>query len=87
METKRPTNPEAEKLLNLYFPVFEGFVSLKDYSGTDKCVEEAAKTSYSGGGTRKISETRGLLRYLRKHFHTSPFEQVQLKFHISCLYS
>jgi thymidylate synthase (FAD) len=48
--------------------------------GTDACIERAARVSY-GYGTRKASETRGLLRYLRRHKHTTPSEMVELKFH------
>jgi len=80
-ETKRPTSPAAEEILGLYFPVLDhGFVSLVDYMGTDECVERAARVSY-GYGTRQRSATRGLLRYLRRHKHTTPSEMVELKFH------
>ncbi len=80
-ETKRPTSPAAEEILGLYFPVLDhGFVSLVDYLGTDECIERAARVSY-GYGTRKESLTRGLLRYLRRHKHTTPSEMVELKFH------
>ncbi len=80
-ETKRPTNPAAEEILGLYFPVLDhGFVSLVDYMGTDEDIERAARVSY-GAGTRKRSMTRGLIRYLRRHKHTTPFEMVELKFH------
>jgi thymidylate synthase (FAD) len=80
-ETKRPTSPAAEEILGLYFPVLDhGFVSLVDYLGTDECIERAARVSY-GYGTRKQSLTRGLLRYLRRHKHTTPSEMVELKFH------
>jgi len=81
VETRRPTNPAAEEILGLYFPVLDhGFVSLVDYLGTDECIERAARVSY-GYGTRKASLTRGLLRYLRRHKHTTPSEMVELKFH------
>ncbi len=81
MSSKRPTSPGAEEILGLYFPVLDhGFVSLVDYMGTDECVERAARVSY-GYGTRKASQTRGLLRYLRRHLHTTPSEMVELKFH------
>ena len=81
METKRPTSNAAEEILGLYFPVLDhGFVSLVDYMGTDECIERAARVSY-GYGTRKQSLTRGLLRYLRRHKHTTPSEMVELKFH------
>jgi thymidylate synthase (FAD) len=80
-QTNRPTNPEAEKILYKYFPVLDnGFVSLVDYSGTDQCIERAARVSY-GAGTKQHNQTGGLLRYLKRHQHTTPFEMVELKFH------
>jgi thymidylate synthase (FAD) len=82
-ETRRPTSPRAEEILGLYFPVLDhGFVSLVDYMGSDECIERAARVSY-GYGTRQTSQTRGLLRYLRRHLHTTPSEMVELKFHCS----
>lgn len=81
METKRPTIPAAEEILGQYFPVLDhGFVCLVDYMGSDEDVERAARVSY-GAGTRKVSQTRGLIRYLRRHRHTTPSEMVELKFH------
>ncbi len=81
MDTKRPTIPAAEEILGGYFPVLDhGFVSLVDYMGSDEDVERAARVSY-GAGTRKVSATRGLVRYLRRHHHTTPSEMVELKFH------
>jgi len=81
METRRPTIPAAEEILGGYFPVLDhGFVSLVDYMGSDEDVERAARVSY-GAGTRKVSQTRGLIRYLRRHRHTTPSEMVELKFH------
>jgi thymidylate synthase (FAD) len=81
METRRPTNPAAEEILGQYFPVLDhGFVSLVDYMGTDESIERAARVSY-GYGTRQSSQTRGLIRYLRRHRHTTPSEMVELKFH------
>jgi thymidylate synthase (FAD) len=81
VETRRPTNPAAEELLGLYFPVLDhGFVALVDYMGSDEDVERAARVSY-GYGTRRSSQTRGLIRYLRRHRHTTPSEMVELKFH------
>jgi thymidylate synthase (FAD) len=83
MNTRRPISPGAEEILGLYFPVLDhGFVSLVDYMGTDECIERAARVSY-GYGTRQTSQTRGLLRYLRRHLHTTPSEMVELKFHCS----
>ena len=81
MSSKRPVSPGAEEILGQYFPVLDhGFVALVDYMGTDECVERAARVSY-GYGTRKASLTRGLLRYLRRHLHTTPSEMLELKFH------
>ncbi|HKK27743.1 MAG TPA: FAD-dependent thymidylate synthase [Gemmatimonadota bacterium] len=81
METRRPTSPAAEEILGGYFPVLDhGFVALVDYMGGDEDVERAARVSY-GYGTRQRSATRGLIRYLRRHRHTTPSEMVELKFH------
>jgi len=81
METRRPTTPAAEEIVGGYFPVLDhGFVSLVDYMGSDEDVERAARVSY-GFGTRQVSQTRGLVRYLRRHRHTTPSEMVELKFH------
>ena len=81
METKRTVVPAAEEILGGYFPVLDhGFVALIDYMGSDESIEQAARVSY-GYGTRKSSQTRGLVRYLRRHRHTTPSEMVELKFH------
>ena len=81
-------NPEcrfsesAESIIDHYFPVLDqGFVALKDYLGNDSAIERSARVSY-GKGTRKVSETRGLIRYLLRNKHTSPLEQVELTFHV-----
>ena len=58
-----------------------GFVKLLDVMGDDEEVENAARISY-GEGTRKVSQTRNLIRYLMRHKHTSPFEMCEVKFHI-----
>ncbi len=80
-ETKRPVSSGAERHLGEIFPVLDhGFVYLVDYMGNDQAVEQAARVSY-GKGTRKTSETRGLIRYLERHEHTTPFEMVEFKFH------
>lgn len=82
-ETGRPTVAAAEEILGGYFPVLDhGFVSLVDYMGSDEDVERAARVSY-GYGTRQRSATRGLIRYLRRHAHTTPSEMVEFKFHCS----
>ena len=58
-----------------------GFVKLLDIMGNDEEVENAARISY-GEGTRKVSQTRNLIRYLMRHKHTSPFEMCSVKFHL-----
>jgi thymidylate synthase (FAD) len=81
--TRRSVSPGAEEILGRYFPVLDhGFVALVDYMGSDEDIVRAARVSY-GYGTRKLSQTRGLVRYLRRHKHTTPSEMVELKFHCS----
>jgi thymidylate synthase (FAD) len=58
-----------------------GFVRLVDYMGSDAAIVQAARVSY-GKGTKKLSEDRGLIRYLMRHRHTTPFEMCEIKFHI-----
>ncbi|MBI2024797.1 MAG: FAD-dependent thymidylate synthase [Candidatus Harrisonbacteria bacterium] len=79
--TLRPISSGAEKWL--YRPIKclnHGFIYLVDYMGNDTSVVEAARVSY-GRGTKKVSEDRGLIRYLRRHVHTTPLEMVEFKFH------
>ena len=72
---------EAEEILDKEFPVLDkGFVRLVDYMGGDSAIVQAARVSY-GEGTKTVSEDRGLIRYLMRHEHTSPFEMVEMKFH------
>ncbi len=79
--TRRPINEGAEKWIDVTVPVLDhGFVNLLDYMGGDVDIERAARISY-GQETRKINETKGLVRYLLRHEHTSPFEMVEFKFH------
>ncbi len=59
----------------------KGFVRLVDVMGGDDSIVQAARVSY-GKGTKKVSEDRGLIRYLMRHQHTSPFEMVEFKFHV-----
>lgn len=80
-QTRRPQSLGAERWLGVPIRCLNrGFVYLVDYMGNDEAIEQAARVSY-GSGTRKVSETRGLIRYLRRHDHTTPFEMVELKFH------
>ncbi|HEV3024232.1 MAG TPA: FAD-dependent thymidylate synthase, partial [Pirellulales bacterium] len=71
---------QAEELRWKKMPVLDdGFVCLVDVMGDDQAVVQAARVSY-GEGTRKVSDDRGLIRYLLRHHHTTPFEMVELKF-------
>jgi thymidylate synthase (FAD) len=77
----RAVVPEAEALLDQEIPVLDkGFVRLVDYMGGDERIVQAARVSY-GAGTKTVREDKGLINYLMKNWHTSPFEQVQLTFH------
>lgn len=72
---------EAEALLDKEIKVLDkGFVRLVDYMGGDERIVQSARVSY-GSGTKSYRQDRGLIHYLMKHWHTSPFEQVQLTFH------
>ncbi len=72
---------EAEEILDKEFPILDhGFVRLVDYMGGDSAIVQAARVSY-GEGTKTYMEDRGLIRYLMRHEHTSPFEMVEMKFH------
>ena len=71
----------AEQLLDREFKVLDhGFVRLVDYMGGDARIVAAARVSY-GAGTKTVTEDAGLIDYLMRHKHTSPFEQVELTFH------
>ena len=73
---------EAEEILDKEFQVLDkGFVRLVDYLGGDERIVQAARVSY-GSGTKTVREDKGLIRYLMRHLHTSPFEQVILTFHV-----
>ncbi len=71
-----------EDLISKEFKVLDkGFVRLIDVMGDDSAIVQAARVSY-GEGTKTVREDRGLIRYLMRHRHTSPFEMVEFKFHI-----
>lgn len=73
--------PDAEAILDREFPVLDhGFVRLVDYMGGDKRIVQAARVSY-GEGTKSYRQDKGLINYLLRNEHTSPFEQVVFTFH------
>lgn len=81
-QTRRPVSPGLEAMLFEAFPVLDhGFVRVVDYMGDDSAIVQAARVSY-GTGTKKVSEDRGLIRYLMRHNHTTPFEMCEIKYHV-----
>jgi thymidylate synthase (FAD) len=85
LTVERLTRPHVEALdtvLGVAFPVLDdGFVRVVDYMGDDASVVQAARVSY-GTGTKRVHEDRGLIRYLLRHAHTTPFEMCEIKFHV-----
>ena len=78
----RPIVPELNNILGIPIKVLDdGFIRVVDYMGSDDSIVQAARVSY-GKGTKKISEDRGLIRYLMRHSHTTPFEMCEIKFHL-----
>jgi len=80
--TRRAVAPALEEILYKALPVLDhGFVRVIDYMGDDAAVVQAARVSY-GRGTKKVSEDRGLINYLMRHRHTTPFEMCEIKYHV-----
>lgn len=80
--TRRATVPALEEVLYSPLAVLDqGFVRVVDYMGDDGAVVQAARVSY-GRGTRKVSEDKGLIHYLMRHRHSTPFEMCEIKFHV-----
>ncbi len=81
-KTRRATVSAIEKLLFEPFPVLDhGFIRVVDYMGDDAAIVQAARVSY-GKGTKKVNQDKGLINYLMRHWHTTPFEMCEIKFHI-----
>jgi thymidylate synthase (FAD) len=80
--TKRVTSPELEKVLYEAIPVLDhGFIRVIDYMGDDSSIVQSARVSY-GKGTKKVSTDEGLIRYLMRHWHSTPFEMCEIKYHV-----
>jgi thymidylate synthase (FAD) len=80
--TRRTVAPALEEILYEALPVLDhGFVRVVDYMGDDAAIVQAARVSY-GRGTKKVSEDRGLINYLMRHRHTTPFEMCEIKYHV-----
>ena len=81
-ETARVTAPELEAVLYRPIEVLDhGFIRVIDYMGDDSSIVQSARVSY-GKGTKKISNDKGLIKYLMRHRHSTPFEMCEIKFHI-----
>jgi thymidylate synthase (FAD) len=80
--TLRPTVAALEAMLYKAVPILDhGFVRVIDYMGDDTAIVQAARVSY-GRGTRRVQEDAGLIRYLMRHRHSTPFEMCEIKFHV-----
>jgi thymidylate synthase (FAD) len=80
--TRRATVPALEELLYEPLPVLDhGFVRVVDYMGDDAAVVQAARVSY-GRGTKRVREDAGLINYLMRNWHTTPFEMCEIKLHV-----
>src|SRR5271170_7639703 len=80
--TRRATVPALEEILYQALPVLDhGFVRVVDYMGDDSAIVQAARVSY-GRGTKKVSEDAGLIKYLMRHWHSTPFEMCEIKYHV-----
>ena len=80
--TKRVTSPELEKVLYEAIPVLDhGFIRVIDYMGDDSSIVQSARVSY-GKGTKKVSTDDGLIRYLMRYRHSTPFEMCEIKYHV-----
>lgn len=81
-QTKRATSDALDSMLYQPIPILDhGFIRVIDYMGDDSAIVQAARVSY-GKGTKKTSEDQGLINYLMRHRHTTPFEMCEIKFHI-----
>jgi thymidylate synthase (FAD) len=80
--TKRVTAPELEKILYEAIPILDhGFIRVVDYMGNDSSIVQAARVSY-GKGTKKVNTDAGLIKYLMRHWHSTPFEMCEIKYHV-----
>ena len=81
-KTKRVTVDALEKILYDAIPILDhGFVRVVDYMGDDTSIVQAARVSY-GKGTKKVSTDAGLIKYLMRHWHSTPFEMCEIKYHV-----
>ena len=80
--TKRVIAPDLEKVLYEAIPILDhGFIRVVDYMGNDSSIVQAARVSY-GKGTKKVNTDAGLIKYLMRHWHSTPFEMCEIKYHV-----
>ena len=80
--TKRVIAPKLEEILYEALPILDhGFVRVVDYMGNDSSIVQSARVSY-GKGTKKVSTDEGLIKYLMRHWHSTPFEMCEIKYHV-----
>ena len=81
-KTKRVTAPQLENILYEALPILDhGFIRVIDYMGNDSSIVQAARVSY-GKGTKKVNTDSGLIKYLMRHWHSTPFEMCEIKYHV-----
>ena len=81
-KTKRVTAPELENILYEALPILDhGFIRVVDYMGNDTSIVQAARVS-NGKGTKKVNTDSGLIKYLMRHWHSTPFEMCEIKYHV-----
>ena len=81
-KTKRVTAPKLEEILYEALPILDhGFIRVIDYMGNDNSIVQAARVSY-GKGTKKVNTDSGLIKYLMRHWHSTPFEMCEIKYHV-----
>ena len=80
--TKRVIAPKLEEILYEALPILDhGFIRVVDYMGDDSSIVQSARVSY-GKGTKKVSTDEGLIKYLMRHWHSTPFEMCEIKYHV-----
>ena len=80
--TKRVIATKLEEILYEALPILDhGFIRVIDYMGNDNSIVQAARVSY-GKGTKKVNTDSGLIKYLMRHWHSTPFEMCEIKYHV-----
>jgi thymidylate synthase (FAD) len=84
LKIEKPESLFLNEILGFPYEILDhGFIRVVDYMGNDSTVVNAARVSY-GEGTKQVNENRGLIRYLLRHQHMTPFEMCEISFHVKC---